>query len=300
MPIRRELHAVAAVASKRLGVARRHGSRGLLGLLVTTVVSDELMSGTVHPAARLPPHALATNLACICLLLTLGLVSGIGRAFDFTPTDAEWQAWPAYCRARYVQTTLGRESVFASRISPDQSQRWEATVGPEAWYALHHFCGGLVRIERAGLLPDKDKRKSEIGYGVDEFNFFLQRTPEQHPLYAEALVRICMARGKQGQPEAGLAECDRAIAVQPGNSMGYSAKATVLRRQKKLAEARAVLEEGNRATEGNSAEVHYFLGLTCADLGDYTCAVEHARLAYALGYPLPGLRSKLQAAGHPL
>jgi tetratricopeptide (TPR) repeat protein len=234
------------------------------------------------------------------LLLTLGLEPRVGHAYDFTPTDAEWQVWPAYCRARYVETNLGRESVYANRIGTGESRRWESTVGPEAWYALHHFCSGLARIERADLLPDKDKRKSEIGYAVDEFNFFLQRTPEQHPLYAEALVRICLGREKQGQPEAGLAECDRAIAAQPGNSAGYFAKATVLRRQKNLTDARVVLEEGNRTTEGNSAEVQYLLGLTCADLKDYTCAVEHGRRAYALGYPLPGLRNKLKAAGYSL
>lgn len=300
MPICCELHAVSTVASERLVSARRHRSRGPRRLLVSTIASDQLVSGSVHPGSRSGARAPAAYLAFACLLLTLDLAPRVGHTFDFTPTEAEWQVWPAYCRAKYVQTTLGRESVFANRIGTGQSERWEATVGPEAWYALHHFCSGLARIERARLLPDMDKRKSEIGYAVDEFNFFLQRTPEQHPLYAEALVRICLAREKQGQPEAGLAECDRAIAAQPGNSTGYSAKAMVLRRQKKLADARVVLEEGNQATEGNSAEVEYFLGLTCADLKDYTCAVEHARRAYALGYPLPGLRSKLKAAGYSL
>jgi tetratricopeptide (TPR) repeat protein len=48
---------------------------------------------------------------------------------------------------------------------------------------------------------------------------------------------------------------------------------------------------------GESPNLHYNFGLAYLDLHDYDSAMEHARAAYRLGFPLPGLRNKLQAAG---
>ncbi len=47
----------------------------------------------------------------------------------------------------------------------------------------------------------------------------------------------------------------------------------------------------------DSAEVHYALGLAYFDLEKFDKSSIHAERAYALGYPLPGLRDKLLAAG---
>ena len=49
-----------------------------------------------------------------------------------------------------------------------------------------------------------------------------------------------------------------------------------------------------------SAEVHYNLGLALLDIGQVADATKHAKMAYELGYPLPGLRNKLEAKGASL
>jgi tetratricopeptide (TPR) repeat protein len=46
-----------------------------------------------------------------------------------------------------------------------------------------------------------------------------------------------------------------------------------------------------------SSEVHYNLGLLYVKKKDYRLAKLHAKRAYALGYPLPGLRNKLISVG---
>jgi tetratricopeptide (TPR) repeat protein len=56
--------------------------------------------------------------------------------------------------------------------------------------------------------------------------------------------------------------------------------------------------EGAIAAEPNSADAYYNLGLLYLDRKQYELAVGNARKAYALGYPLPGLRKKLQESGH--
>jgi tetratricopeptide (TPR) repeat protein len=236
----------------------------------------------------------------VLAVLCAPLQPRISRAMEFYPSEAEWQVWPEYCRARYVVSGAGRESAFASRISQNEVQRWQSSIGSEAWYALHHYCGGLTWMDRADKRPEKALRQSELGIAIDEFNFYLQRTPPEHPVYAEAQVRVCICRERLGDIEDALRACDLAIRAQPANPIGYSAKAMVLRRHKKADEARLVLEEGNRRTAGQSAELQYFLGLISFDSKEYPKAVEYARKAYALGYPLPGLRNKLQAAGYKL
>lgn len=48
----------------------------------------------------------------------------------------------------------------------------------------------------------------------------------------------------------------------------------------------------------SSAEAHYNLGLLYFQMSQYEKSNEHAQAAYTDGYPLPGLREKLEKSGH--
>ncbi len=50
--------------------------------------------------------------------------------------------------------------------------------------------------------------------------------------------------------------------------------------------------------DDKSMEAHYNLGLTYLSLERFSESLEHARIAYSLGYPLPGLKEKLASAGY--
>lgn len=63
--------------------------------------------------------------------------------------------------------------------------------------------------------------------------------------------------------------------------------------------ARTAYEEALTRTNA-LAEIHYNYGLLLVDMGRYAEAREQAELAYGLGYPLPGLRRQLAAAGHAI
>jgi tetratricopeptide (TPR) repeat protein len=52
------------------------------------------------------------------------------------------------------------------------------------------------------------------------------------------------------------------------------------------------------AVDPSSVDAHYNLGLLYFESGEYDKAVVHARAAYDAGYPLPGLKRKLQQAGY--
>lgn len=51
------------------------------------------------------------------------------------------------------------------------------------------------------------------------------------------------------------------------------------------------------AIKPDAANVHYNLGLLLLKLGENSAALKHGQAAYSLGYPLPGLREKLQKLG---
>lgn len=98
---------------------------------------------------------------------------------------------------------------------------------------------------------------------------------------------------REGQ-EYLTADCyfERAAAFTPEDPMIYLIWANYLYRKKDF---NGALEQYKRSEEldPNSAEVHYNLGLLYIELKDLDKAREHADKAYSFGYPLPGLKNKL-------
>jgi tetratricopeptide (TPR) repeat protein len=93
-------------------------------------------------------------------------------------------------------------------------------------------------------------------------------------------------------------ECwfDRALAFRPDDPTVRILYADELLRQGKRGEAIQHLKVAEQ-NANQSATVHYNLGLLYLDLKDYDTSVEHARKAYELGAPLPGLKNLLAQAG---
>jgi tetratricopeptide (TPR) repeat protein len=89
---------------------------------------------------------------------------------------------------------------------------------------------------------------------------------------------------------------DRAVAYRPEDPSVRIMYADELIKQGKRSDALRHLEVAEQ-NAGESAFTHYNLGLLYLDLKDYPRSQEHARKAYDLGAPLPGLRNKLAEAG---
>lgn len=231
---------------------------------------------------------------------TLSCLPRQALALSFLPTEVEWLAWPEYCKARYMVSGAGVDSSFAGRVSEAEVKNWEQRTGPEVWYSLHHYCAGLILAKRARMEPDKDKRAYELRGVLSEYTFTLMRVPESHPIHAEIAARMGIIYGELGDDEAAMQHFDLAIKSCPACPVGYLQKSVFFRAQGDLPDARQILEQGNKALDGASAEIHYFLGLVLLGMKEYAVAQEHARMAYEKGYPLPGLRDKLAAAGYPL
>jgi tetratricopeptide (TPR) repeat protein len=234
------------------------------------------------------------------VLLALGAASAARQAsaqeppvqVEVVPSEVEWTQFPPYCKARYSITLYALGTVFEGRVPPSEIESWKHQMG-QAWDALHHYCYGLVQMSRAPLIKDPNRREYLYDRASDEFGYAFRNTDHDNPFNAKVAVQLSMAFRAKNKTDQALRYANEAQKIDPKLDTGYSATALILRQGGKLAEAAEVLKKGLAAVDGESAELNYFLGLTYFDLKNIDLARQYADKAYALGYPLPGLRNRL-------
>lgn len=140
------------------------------------------------------------------------------------------------------------------------------------------------------------KGASSVVLGED-ISYTLRVFPN-HPRALLAMAEL--ARRQKIDPPKGSAytvACwfDRAIRFRPDDGQVHLAYGIALLRNGERQAAIAQLQKADELLP-NDANVHYNLGLAYFDLRDYDQALTHAKKAYALGFPLPGLRQMLERA----
>lgn len=236
------------------------------------------------------------TLAKFALLALLPLAYSHAEAYTFTPTDLEWQSWPAQCKAKYAWTNIGRSSKFAATVGPAENaalKPWEDA----GIRGLHHYCTGMLWLNRAKMESDPTERKHMLRMAREETTFTLERSPQTSPYFAPIAIQMASIMHEQGESGEALKLLQTVISAQPTNDVAYSAAAVMQRELGHLKEAKQTLVKGYEAVEGRSAEINYNLGLVCIELGELDEAVKYAEAAYDMGFPLQGLRSKLQKLG---
>lgn len=130
----------------------------------------------------------------------------------------------------------------------------------------------------------------DIGYTLEHF--------PNHPKALAAMARLGMRLRKLHVPGARLSvECyfERAIGYAPADGTARALFGAYLLSLRRDADAIVQLAAGVEAQPGNAA-AWYNLGLANARRKDWPAALGAAHRAYALGFPLPGLRQQLKAA----
>lgn len=158
----------------------------------------------------------------------------------------------------------------------------------------------LQVVERYHFTPEVEallKGKSTAAIGGD-IAYTLRAFPNHH--------RALMAMTKLAQKEKTATprgsthslECwfDRAERFRSNDPMVKVIYGFYLIQTGKSTAALAKLEAA-RELDSSDANIHYNLGLAYFDVGRYEQALQSAHLAYAAGFPLPGLREKLKRAG---
>ena len=205
-------------------------------------------------------------------------------SLDFTPTPGEWAVWSEMCKARYVVSGAGRTSVYQNKVPVSVIKKWEEQVGPGAWYGLHHYCAALHKETRGNIQG-----------AIDEYMFsYTQKMPTDHYLHAEIGARLAQAHYKLGNKKDAFDFISSTISLHPNYEGGYIMKAIIERNENQISQAIKTLKLGNKATKNTSAEINYHLGLAYLKTEQFDLAKEQAIAAEKLGYPLSGLKQKLQ------
>ena len=157
----------------------------------------------------------------------------------------------------------------------------------------------LPIVEGAHFTPEVESlRSGKSGRLGGDIDYTLRAFPN-HPRALFSMMRL--GERERTERPAGTTytiDCylERAVRFRPNDAMAQLIYGIYLAKHKRQAEALKHLEVAEQFA-GDSANVNYNLGLVYLDLGRYDQALKYAHTAYRLGFPLPGLRNRLQEAG---
>ena len=156
----------------------------------------------------------------------------------------------------------------------------------------------LSLVERAHFTREVENLvRGESSYDpLEDLEYTLRAFPNHHrALYSMANYHLRKGLSKRGQYTI---DCwfDRAVRFAPSDAVVRIVYGVFLA---KKGDEQGALDQYRQGLDMNPrlAEGHYNIGLLYANLDQMDMAVDHAKRAYELGYPLPGLRNRLRRVG---
>ena len=229
----------------------------------------------------------------LCLLV----FGSINVSFALEPTEAEWQTWPPFCKAGFLASQWGKDSAtFRGRMPAEQVASYrrnhDSTVGIPG---VHHFCMGMVDTNRARTMPKQsNSRRETLDRAVSGIYYSFKDMTTAAPRYSLVTAHYGTALYLSGKRQQAFDAWQQGIEAKPASRESYLAMAEALLWEKKAQEALDVLLRYDQAKETDAADAEAFISHAYIELGLFDKAREHADKAYQLGYPLPGLRNKLE------
>jgi len=143
-------------------------------------------------------------------------------------TPAELAMLPGYCDAK-----------IGSR-NPAAVARWSHELGPKNWDHMHHYCGGLIEMNRYYGV-NAAGRKKILRDAMWEFNYVLKYTQPDFFLRAEMHYNRGRVWRLQGNDGEAVADFQRAIELSPGMPAATMELADLYKKLGKKNQALAVL-----------------------------------------------------------
>lgn len=157
----------------------------------------------------------------------------------------------------------------------------------------------LPIVERFHFTPDVENLKRGLSGDIEgDLAYTLGRFPNHHrALYA---MERFLERRKVEKTRSSVwsANCwyDRAVRWRTDDGVVRVLYGNFLAKRGKREEALLQLEKAGELV-GGSVTLNYNLGLAYVEIKEYDKALQYAHVAYGLGFPLPGLRNRLERAG---
>jgi hypothetical protein len=146
---------------------------------------------------------------------------------------------PEYCI--YTQLFCGRAP---GGCNGDARKQWYSVLG-DAFDAMHHYCWGLMKTNRAILLARERKyRLYYLNESIDEFNYVLRYMPENHILMPEVLTRKGDNLIRLDRAALGIKDLTRAAKIKPDYWPPYAIMSDYYKATGNIEKAREVLQTG--------------------------------------------------------
>jgi tetratricopeptide (TPR) repeat protein len=187
-------------------------------------------------------------------------------------------------------------------LSPSQCGSLENAYGPYDYTNPEHRRDYIPVVDNAHVSADVlALRSGVVGSSrtpMPDLDYALRAVPNHH-LALDAMARLHRREGSEHLSESTYSvSCwfERARRFSPTDGVVRLIEGVHLSLLGKYDEAEQALMAAVRMMP-SSAEAHYNLGLLYVRTKEYSKAVEHAKEAYELGHPLPGLRDQLVRIG---
>jgi tetratricopeptide (TPR) repeat protein len=215
----------------------------------------------------------AAIVSCLLVLCCAQVVAAPEAAPELS--DAEKRAMECGSLQNGVGPWDWRTRETTSRLSWDHADNMK-----------HHYDPAMNRM-RAG------EYTQPVMHDLD----FLLRNWPNHIQGLRALMQYEKAGGKTHGYRTVECYFERARRFAPDDVAVTLLEGYYYLKKNKKELARRSYEDALRL-EPESIDVNYNVGLFYAEVGEYEKAEKHAHMAYEAGYPLDGLRKRLQKAGH--
>lgn len=206
-------------------------------------------------------------------------------------TPAELAVLPGYCDAK-----------IGSR-NPAAVARWSHELGQKNWDHMHHYCGGLIELNRF-YGASAAKRKTILHDAMWEFDYVLKNTQPDFFLRPEMHYNRGRVWELQGNDGEAVMDFQRAIELSPGMPSATMGLADIYKKLGKKEQALAALKSALEQFPDNKGLQRRYveLGGDLASLkpaapADATQAADKAAGTAAEDAPEPAAPSPATGAG---
>ena len=145
---------------------------------------------------------------------------------------------PPYC----IYTQSFRDRVPGAD-NPDQIKRWHTVMG-DTFKAMHHYCWGMMKTNRAILLArTRQTRMFYLHDSIGEFDYVIRSAPKDFVLLPEILTKKGENLIRLGRAPLGIQELTRAIELKPDYWPPYAYLSDHYKAAGDIKKAREVLEK---------------------------------------------------------
>lgn len=177
-------------------------------------------------------------------------VAGVAaQAQEIPGYPTNWDAYdrrevallPPYC----VYTEMFRSKRVPGGENSDEFARWQALFGKSTFHHLHHYCWALMKANR-GLFLAREPwlRESYLGYSIEEFDYVIERAPDDFLLLPEILTKKGEILVRLRKGPVAVTSFERAAQLKPDYWPPYAHMSDYYKSIGNMGKAREILDKG--------------------------------------------------------